>query len=457
MPLTVEKLGIALGKPARDVFRGVSFALGEGETALVTGASGSGKTALDMATAGLLPQWAGDHAIEGSIDFDGSPVTQGNPLPGTAVVLENPYTQLSGLKTTAAEELAFPLECIGVPRGGIKAAIDKTAHMLGIGHLLGRRVRTLSGGELQRLLIAAALVAEPRLLVLDRPLTEIDEGSRANILGVIRDHVRSARGAALVAEDPWLVAAESFDAVVRLDPTKEPTANGHRSPSGMPDEIPAGRTASSGDLVRADDIRFAYPGGGEVLGGISFSLGRGDIAFLTGPNGAGKTTLAKLLAGLLVPSSGEIVLAGIPYRSMTVEGIASHVGLTFQNAALHLSRGTVREEFALAERWGRPAWRWAEVLGLDRLFDRHPLELTRAGIKRLAAALAAGGHPDMIVLDEPSQYQDEEGFRMLIHGIGLMAAGGTAVLAITHDPRLYAAFPAADRIPVGGTTQGGVS
>jgi energy-coupling factor transporter ATP-binding protein EcfA2 len=225
----------------------------------------------------------------------------------------------------------------------------------------------------------------------------------------------------------------------------------------MPAGIPSVHAASSGDLVHAEDLRFSYPGGGEVLGGISFSLGRGDIAFLTGPNGAGKTTLAKLLAGLLTPSSGEILLDGHPYRSMTSDGIASHVGLTFQNAALHLSRGTVRGEFALAERWGRPAWRWAEVFGLDHLFDRHPLELTRAGIKRLATALAAGGNPNMIVLDEPSQYQDEEGFRILAEGIGLIAAGGTAVFVITHDPRLYTAFPAAKRIPVGGTIQGGVS
>ncbi len=457
MLLNVKELGIALGTPAHDVFNGVSFALGGGETALATGTSGAGKTTLGMAIAGLLPEWAGEYTINGGIEFDGGPVVQGQPYPGTSVVMENPYSQLSGLKSTVAGELAFPLECRGIPRGEIVSAIEKTAHMLGIGHLLDRKVRTLSGGELQRLLIATALVAQPRLLFLDRPFTEIDEDSREGILKTIRDHVRTVHGVAIIAEDPWLVKAESFYTVIQLGSDENPDIDEVFSPSEPSGEPHRFRMTPSAHLVRVEDLRFAYPGGEEILGGISFSLGRGDIAFITGPNGAGKSTLAKLLAGLLKPSSGDIHLDGRSYGGMNADGIASRVGLTFQNAALHLSRGTVREEFALAERWGRPAWRWAGVFGLDRVFGSHPLELTRAGVKRLATALAAGGNPDMIILDEPSQYQDGEGFRMLAEGIGLIAAGGTTVLVITHDPRLNAAFPTAVRIPVGGFPQGGMS
>jgi len=457
MQLNVENLGIALGRPSHDVFLGLTFALGEGEIARAAGPSGSGKTALGMAVAGLLPEWAGVYMMEGGINFGGAPVRQGYPLPETAVVLENPYTQLSGLKSTVAGELAVPLESRGMPRDGIRGAVEITARRLGIEHLLDRKVRTLSGGELQRILIAAALVAEPRLLVLDRPLTEIDEESRAGILGTVRDHVRTIRGTALIAEDPWLVDDESFDTVVELGSHAGKVADGSFSSSGMPCGSFRGPSTPSGNLIRVEDLRFAYPGGGEVLDGISFTLDRGDIAFITGPNGAGKSTLAKLLAGLLTPASGDMFLDGRPYCRMNAGEIASKVGLTFQNAALHLSRGTVREEFALAERWGRTAWRWAEVFGLDRMLDMHPLELTRAGMKRLATALAAGGNPDMIILDEPSQYQDDGGFRMLVEGIGLIAAGGTAVLVITHDPRLHAAFPAASRVPVGGHPQGGMS
>jgi energy-coupling factor transport system ATP-binding protein len=445
MVLTVSSLGLSLGGERRPVFDGVSCALEEGRIGLVEGRAGSGKTAFGVALCGLLPLWAGRFELRGSIKFLGAEVVQGVCPPETGVILENPYSQLSGLADSALGELAFPLECRGTGRNRMLRDTGRAADALGIAHLLDRRVRTLSGGELQRLLIACALVTGPRFLFLDRPLTEIDPGFRPEILHLLREHVRETRGAALLAEDPWLLPGESFDTIIPLGAGEE-QKTGVRFPLPPLQGKAVERSAPSGDLLAVKDLTFAYPGGPDILVGLSFSIGHGEIVFLTGTNGAGKTTLARILAGILTPSHGEINLEGKSYKSLTRRTIMARIGLAFQNAALHFTRGTVREELALSAEWGFPAGNLIALLGLNRLLGSHPLELSQAERKRLSVALAAGGRRSAVILDEPSQYQDGDGFRMLLEAIRYISSTGAAVLLISHDPRLFAAFPDSEEI-----------
>ncbi len=453
MVLTADHLSLSLGQENREILREASFSLGAGETVLLAGPSGAGKTALGMALCGWLPLWAGIWGLRGDIALDGEPVEQGKGNPGIGLILENPYTQLSGLKSTVGQELAFPLECRGAGREEMKAAIGRYAGMFGITHLLERPAHALSGGELQRVLAACALLSEPRFLFLDRPLTEIDFDFRTTFLDIIRSHVRSHGGAALVAEDPWLIPDAPFDRTLRIDPEAKSIFN--TEDTGEREERRAGeeesgetgkRSAPRGGMLRVRDLEFAYPFRPDVIEGLSFSLDEGDITFITGPNGSGKTTLARLLTGILTPFSGEISLDGRSFREMRPREIMAKVGLALQNASLHLSRGTVREELESAERWGRPPGALTGILGLDRALETHPLELSQAERKRLAFALAAGGNRRAVVLDEPTQYQDADGFRRMTEAVRRLSSEGKAVLLISHDPRLYREFPGAGEI-----------
>jgi len=81
------------------------------------------------------------------------------------------------------------------------------------------------------------------------------------------------------------------------------------------------------------------------------------------------------------------------------------------------------------------------LLGLDHLMNRHPLELSQAEKKLLGMALACGERRRVIILDEPTQYQDAEGFGRMVEAIDMHAQEGRAVLIITHDPRVYEAYP----------------
>lgn len=455
MVLTVEQLALILGGSEREIFRDISFTLGEGESALLTGPSGSGKTALGIALCGQLPSWTGTFGLRGGITLLGEPVTQGRWNPDAGIILENPYTQLSGLKNTVIQELAFPLECRGTPRTEIPPVIDRYARIFEIAHLLERKVHTLSGGELQRVLASCALISGPRFIFLDRPLTEIDFDFRPVFLDITRSHARSAGGAALMAEDPWLIPDAPFDRMFRIDPEKKTlltTKNTENTEGKTEEKNELGeyrrRNAPSGDLLRVENLEFSYPAAGKILNGLSFSIGRGEIAFITGPNGAGKTTLARLLAGILRPNAGEMVIDGRRCREMKQREIMAMTGLALQNAALHLSRVSVREELDLASRWGYPPGALTEILGLGRILDAHPLDITQAEKKRLAMALSAGGNRRTVILDEPTQYQDQEGFRRMADAVRRIAHEGKAVLLISHDPRLYEEFPEAGNIPL---------
>ncbi|MDP2984530.1 MAG: ATP-binding cassette domain-containing protein [Candidatus Latescibacter sp.] len=441
MVLSVENLGLSLGKKRGSIFRDVSFSLGEGETALLAGKAGSGKTVLGLALCGYLPLWAGNFKLSGRIECLGGQVEQGVNRPEAGILLENPYTQLSGLKGSVLQELAFPLECLGVPRAEMPAVIEQYSALLDIGRILNHPVRALSGGELQRVLVACTLLSHPRFLFLDRPLTEIDAGFRPILLNLFRSHADSVQGAVLLAEDPWLMPGETFKQTVHLGREME-----RHSELRLYQESGEPRKKPSDGLLRVEDVSFAYPRGDRVLDKLSFSVGEGDIVFVAGPNGSGKTTLARIITGVLAPSSGEIFYSGRPGKKMEQWEIVSLVGFAMQNPDLHLSRRTVGEEFVLGGEEFRPSPELVDILGLNRFLTAHPLELTQAEKKRLVMALALGGNRRIVILDEPSQYQDEDGFHRMTEAVSRSAAEGKTLLIITHDPRFYQAFPDAGEI-----------
>ncbi|MFC1490956.1 hypothetical protein ACFL6K_07075, partial [Candidatus Latescibacterota bacterium] len=103
-------------------------------------------------------------------------------------------------------------------------------------------------------------------------------------------------------------------------------------------------------------------------------------------------------------------------------------------------RKTVREELELSEKWGNSPGELIAILGIDKLLDSHPLELKQAEKKRLGMALAYGEHRKIVILDEPTQYQDNEGFERIIAALKLILGEGKGVLVISHDPRLDTAI-----------------
>ncbi len=260
----------------------------------ITGGNGSGKSALLATLAGLVAPLAGTVRIGGRDPF--AAATRHAARLEVGVVFQEPETQ--HLTDAVEREIAFPLENLGWPRAEITARVEEVLAALGLEGVRGAAPAHLSGGEAQRLALAAALAPRPRLLLLDEPASYLDPPGRAALV-VALESLRAA-GAAIV----WSACAreESPEPGARLD------LGGGAAEPASPEPtlaVPAGAAGptlweGTGLALTRRDAR----GSTRIWGGLDLHIAAGERVVLLGDNGSGKTALLDLLAGL-VPTRPE--------------------------------------------------------------------------------------------------------------------------------------------------------
>ncbi|MGE5485341.1 MAG: energy-coupling factor ABC transporter ATP-binding protein [Ignavibacteriales bacterium] len=199
-------------------------------------------------------------------------------------------------------------------------------------------------------------------------------------------------------------------------------------------------------VLRAVNLRFAYPTGVVALDGVDLGLRAGETVAVVGQNGSGKTTLFKVIAGLLGPYSGHIEIGGRDTSTMTVSQISRVAALVLQNPDVQLFSQTVREEIGFGPRNSgldrrRVAERTAEAIGLVGLRGREnefPMSLSRGDRMRVVIAAALAMKPSILMLDEPTTGLDYRGLRDLASIMRHYASAGGAVLIATHNTETVA-------------------
>lgn len=465
------------GGDAALVLRDVSMTLAPGEFALLAGRSACGKTTLLRAACGLVPHFHGGE-IEGRVHVAGRDAIANGPgeLAGAVgYVAQDPETQV--VSTTVAAEIELPLEMRGELQASRARAVEEVALALAMPDLLDRTVDTLSGGELQRVALAAALVTRPQLVLLDEPTSQLDPVAGDELIWLLRRLNEEWGVTVLLAEhrlERCMPAADrviamatgsiSFDGsprdffawAQRADTALETPAARLFSlagidplPVGVRDarqilsstELPLGRRAEARRTppgLRQDPpvaaIRDLWVELGEgssprdVLRGIDLELAPGEPVALMGRNGAGKSTLLRTLAGLEKPAKGKAELS-------------SGIALLAQNPSDYLVRERVGDE--LPGEVGLAALR---VVGLEHVVDADPRDLSGGERQRLALAIALAGRmegeelPGLVALDEPTRGMDRARKSDLVELIEGLAGRGAGVVVATHDVEFAAAF-----------------
>jgi energy-coupling factor transport system ATP-binding protein len=435
----VDRLSFTYPFADRPALVDVSLQIGEGEVVALLGRSGSGKSSLLRALAGLVPHFHGG-TFAGRVVVGGQDTRLTRPadLAGTvATVFQDPEDQV--VFTRVAGEVAFGLENIGTPPGEIHDRSEAALAAVGALHLADRRVGEISGGELQRICLASALALRPRLLLLDEPTSQLDPAGADAFLDAVRrlgttvvlsEH-RAARaldvaGRVLFLDGGRLVLdAPRREAIAWLD-AEAPTFS-------RPDTADLGPTGSGAPVASLAGIGFSYRPGVPVLAGANLEVRRGEVVVLEGPNGAGKTTLAKIAAGLLEPHRGSVTRTG-------------RAGYLSQDPGRYVVCEHALDEVALAVHGNRDRARAAlDRVGLGWAADRHPRDLSSGERERLGLAAVAVAEPDLLVLDEPTRGVDPDRRAELAAWLHTYARTGKGVLVATHER----AFPAHRRVALG--------
>lgn len=417
--------GVRFAHPDREpVLDGFDLDVPRGQAHLLAGPSGCGKSTVLRLAAGLIPAVQGGR-IAGEVRVDRTPVGE-VPVPElpsrVGYVPQDPEEAF--VARTVDRELLGALENAGVPEPERDKRVGQALHAFGVGGLEEREVATLSGGEAARVALAAALVAEPGLLLLDEPHAQLDARARRELTSALRGLRSGGRSILLAAHEP-----HPFDPLV--DRT---TLLGAEPPRGQATKLP---DPPGGDpLLELDEVRHAHDGT-DPVGPVDLAVEPGEVVALTGPNGSGKTTALHAACGTLAPSEGRVRVAGDDPRTLSASDRARRLSIAFQHPAWHITQDTVLEEVALTgDRIGRPAdaQEVLDAMGLAHLADVHPWDLSGGQRQRMAVATALAHDPPVALLDEPTRGLDPANRDRLAELLTERTRQGKATVVASHHP-----------------------
>jgi energy-coupling factor transporter ATP-binding protein EcfA2 len=481
--LELEGLSYSYPGGRRTALDDVELELYEGELVLVAGSSASGKSTLLRAVAGLVPHFFGGE-FTGRVVVGGLDTRDHGPAEVATVassLFQDPESQV--VMNSVWSELALPLESGGWQGATVSRAIEETALALGIADLLERPIHTLSGGELQRVALGAALVRRPRLLLLDEPTSQLDPVAGDELIWQLRRLNEEWGTTVVLAEQRLERCLAAADRVIALD-------RGRIAFDGRPREFVAWAVRNAGELappvarmcalagleplpvgvkdgrallrrrgltpgaagpqalesaeprdrgrrhrrrsstrrpaLELSGVWVQYDDGSgaglAALRGLSLSVGLGETVALLGRNGAGKSTLLRVAAGLRPADRGRARVGG-------------ELALVLQNPGDYFLHERVRDELPAG-----PAQAALAELGLDGLEARDPCDLSGGERQRLALAVVLAGRglgggepPAVAALDEPTRGLDRGQKQTLADRLRGLAERGSAVIVATHD------------------------
>ena len=470
--LAVKDLTFTYPNCDRPAIEGVSLTVEKGEFLAVCGPTGCGKSTLlrlmkrELAPLGTL---SGTITVDGA---DQSALSEREAAARIGYVMQRPEHQIVTDKVW--HELAFGLENLGLPQPVIARRVAEMAAYFGIEGWFEKDVTALSGGQKQLLNLAAVMVMQPEILILDEPTAQLDPIAAADFIATVRKVNRELGLTVIITEhrleevipvcDRLLVlqsgrvldcgapravvsrlagqpellrfmpaAARLFHAVCAqgdcpLD-VREGRAfiEGYGRTGELPPEVPL---PAANPALEFRDVYFRYGRNlPDVLSGMSFTVGAGEICCILGGNGSGKSTTLSVAAALNRAYAGEVRVFGKRLQAYKNQALYRNcLTLLPQDVQSVFLCSTVREELA-------ECGAGAELLPFDfaPLMDKHPYDLSGGEQQLLALAKVLGTQPRLLLLDEPTKGVDASAKARLIGVLKALKNQGMTLVIVTHD------------------------
>ena len=482
--LSIKDLTFSYPNKENFALQNVNLSINSGDFVVVCGQSGSGKTTLLRM---LKKEIAPYGEKQGAVYYKGEDVEKLNDKISAqkiGFVFQKPDQQIVTDKVW--HELAFGLESLGYDSDYIRLRVGEMANYFGITSLFRKKTTELSGGQKQLMNLASVMAMSPDVIILDEPTSQLDPITANDFITTLKK-INDELGLTVIIIEHRLqevfpiadkVAVMENGKVICYDTPRNvceklsnhPMSQGFPSAvriwqkSGSKGECPLtvkeGRNfininfserklplrntiPNTEDIITLKDVFFRYEkGGNDILSGTNLSIKKGEHFCILGGNGSGKTTTLKILAGLLKPYRGKVI---IDNNKMTKKTTADFnrlgVAMLPQNPESVFLKSRVIDDYTeLCKIKGIEKSAYedkinsvAEKLGIKDLLENHPYDLSGGEIQKCALGKVLISEPKILLLDEPTKGVDAYSKIALSKILQEIKSGGVTIITVTHD------------------------
>lgn len=482
--LSIKDLTFSYPNKENFALQNVNLSINSGDFVVVCGQSGSGKTTLLR----MLKKEIAPHGEkQGAVYYKGEDVEKlDDKISAQKIgfVFQKPDQQIVTDKVW--HELAFGLESLGYDSDYIRLRVGEMANYFGITSLFRKKTTELSGGQKQLMNLASVMAMSPDVIILDEPTSQLDPITANDFITTLKK-INDELGLTVIIIEHRLqevfpiadkVAVMEDGKVICYDTPRNvceklsnhPMSQGFPSAvriwqkSGSKGECPLtvkeGRNfinlnfserklplrntiPNTEDIITLKDVFFRYEkGGNDILSGTNLSIKKGEHFCILGGNGSGKTTTLKILAGLLKPYRGKVI---IDNNKMTKKTTADFnrlgVAMLPQNPESVFLKSRVIDDYTeLCKIKGIEKSDYedkinsvAEKLGIKDLLENHPYDLSGGEIQKCALGKVLISEPKILLLDEPTKGVDAYSKLSLSKILQEIKYDGVTIITVTHD------------------------
>lgn len=482
--LSIKDLTFSYPNKENFALQNVNLSISSGDFVVVCGQSGSGKTTLLRM---LKKEIAPYGEKQGAVYYKGEDVEKlDDKISAQKIgfVFQKPDQQIVTDKVW--HELAFGLESLGYDSDYIRLRVGEMANYFGITSLFRKKTTELSGGQKQLMNLASVMAMSPDVIILDEPTSQLDPITANDFITTLKK-INDELGLTVIIIEHRLqevfpiadkVAVMEDGKVICYDTPRnvcEKLSN-HTMSQGFPSavriwqksggkgecpltvkegrnfinsnfserKLPLRNTIpNTEDIITLKDVFFRYEkGGNDILSGTNLNIKKGEHFCILGGNGSGKTTTLKILAGLLKPYRGKVI---IDNNKMTKKTTADFnrlgVAMLPQNPESVFLKSRVIDDYTelcKIKRIEKSAYEEkinsvAEKLGIKNLLENHPYDLSGGEIQKCALGKVLISEPKILLLDEPTKGVDAYSKIALSKILQEIKADGVTIITVTHD------------------------